>query len=201
MLKSRSALESYPRATGRDGADGHPARAPRRSRSTLNSSTSGSTQAQRREPRRRRRVNRSWRSPTRFSASRRRRWKSPDLRIAPDQYWVSDGDEPALEARLRAAIPADAGCVTSLDGARTRLFIEGPRARDLLGRLVPIDLHPTVFPVRRIRPDRHPSRRGTPAQGKRGPLRILRAAHLRSLRSGKCWSMPRVPLATRSCLP
>ena len=68
------------------------------------------------------------------------------FRIAPDQYWVLGG-EPALEARLRAAIPTDAGCVTSLDGARTRFFIEGPRARDLLGRLVPIDLHPTAFPV------------------------------------------------------
>ena len=68
-------------------------------------------------------------------------------RIAPDQYWVLGGGELALEARLRTAIPADAGCVTSLGGARTHLFIEGPRARDLLGRLVPIDLHPTVFPV------------------------------------------------------
>lgn len=69
------------------------------------------------------------------------------FRIAPDQYWVLGGGAPALEARLRAAIPADAGCVTSLDGARTHLFVEGPRARELLGRLVSIDLHPTVFPV------------------------------------------------------
>ncbi len=66
--------------------------------------------------------------------------------IAPDQYWVLGG-APALEAQLRKAIPADAGCVTSLHGARTRLFLEGPSVRDLLGRLVPLDLHPTVFPV------------------------------------------------------
>lgn len=69
------------------------------------------------------------------------------FRIAPDQFWVLGGEEPALEARLRVAIPADAGCVTSLEGACTRLFVEGPRARDLFGRLAPIDLHPTVFPV------------------------------------------------------
>ncbi len=68
------------------------------------------------------------------------------FRIAPDQYWVLGG-EPALEGQLRTAIPVDAGCVTSLDGARTRLFLEGPGVRDLLGRLVPLDLHPTVFPV------------------------------------------------------
>jgi len=69
------------------------------------------------------------------------------FRIAPDQFWVLGGADPTLEARLRTAIPADAGCVTSLEGARTHLFVEGPRARDLLGGLVPIDLHPTVFPV------------------------------------------------------
>jgi len=69
------------------------------------------------------------------------------FRIAPDQFWVLGAGEPALETQLRAAIAADAGCVTSLDGARTHLFVEGPRARDLLGGLVPIDLHPTVFPV------------------------------------------------------
>ena len=69
------------------------------------------------------------------------------FRIAPDQYWILGGGEPGLEERLRSAIPTDAGCVTSLDGARTRLFIEGPRARDLLRRLVTIDLHPAVFPV------------------------------------------------------
>lgn len=68
------------------------------------------------------------------------------FRVAPDQYWVLGGD-PALEAQLRTALAPDAGCVTSLDGARARLLIEGPRARDLLGQLVPIDLHPAAFPV------------------------------------------------------
>ena len=69
------------------------------------------------------------------------------FRIAPDQYWILGRGELTLEAQLRTAIPADAGCVTSLQGARTHLSIEGPSARDLLGRLVPVDLHPTVFPV------------------------------------------------------
>ena len=68
------------------------------------------------------------------------------MRIAPDQYWVLSG-ESGLDARLRSAISADAGSVTSLDGARTRLLIEGRPARALLGRLVAIDLDPTVFPA------------------------------------------------------
>lgn len=68
------------------------------------------------------------------------------LRIAPDQYWVLGG-ESGLGAKLRAAIATDAGSVTSLDGARTRLLIEGSGAQSVLRRLVPIDLDPTVFPV------------------------------------------------------
>ena len=68
------------------------------------------------------------------------------MRTAPDQYWVVGG-ESGLGARLRSAIPPDAGCVTSLDGARTRLLVEGQAARALLARLVAIDLHPTVFPI------------------------------------------------------
>lgn len=68
------------------------------------------------------------------------------MRIAPDQYWILSG-ESGLDARLRSAISPDAGSVTSLDGARTRLLVEGRTARALLGRLVAIDLEPTVFPV------------------------------------------------------
>jgi heterotetrameric sarcosine oxidase gamma subunit len=68
------------------------------------------------------------------------------MRIAPDQYWVLGG-KSGLDARLRSAIPGNAGCVTSLDQARTRLLIEGPAARTLLGQLVAIDLDPTVFPL------------------------------------------------------
>ncbi len=69
------------------------------------------------------------------------------MRIAPDQYWVLGG-ESGLDARLRSAIPADSGSVTSLDGARTRLLIEGRAARAVLSRLVSVDLDPTVFHVR-----------------------------------------------------
>jgi len=68
------------------------------------------------------------------------------MRIASDQYWVVGGDS-GLEKQLRSAIPTDAGCVTSLDAARTRLLLEGRAVRALLGRLAPIDLDPMVFPV------------------------------------------------------
>jgi heterotetrameric sarcosine oxidase gamma subunit len=68
------------------------------------------------------------------------------MRIAPDQYWIVGG-APKLDARLRNSIPSEVGCVTVLDGARTRLSIEGQAARRLLSRLVSIDLHPNNFPI------------------------------------------------------
>jgi sarcosine oxidase subunit gamma len=68
------------------------------------------------------------------------------LRISPDQYWISGGPSD-FEARLRHAIPPTAGCVTSLEGGRTRLFIEGHAARAVLRRLVAVDLDPPLFPV------------------------------------------------------
>lgn len=68
------------------------------------------------------------------------------MRIAPDQYWILGG-APELDGVLRAAISPENASITSLDGARTRLIIEGPRARALLAGLVAIDLQPAAFPV------------------------------------------------------
>lgn len=68
------------------------------------------------------------------------------MRIAPDQYWILGGTS-GLDKRLRSAVPTDAGSVTSLEGARTRLLLEGNAVRALLSRLVPIDLDPSVFPI------------------------------------------------------
>lgn len=68
------------------------------------------------------------------------------MRLAADQYWVVGGATD-LAARLREAIPAEAGCITSLEGARTRLFIEGQAARAVLNRLIAVDLDPAIFPV------------------------------------------------------
>ena len=68
------------------------------------------------------------------------------MRISPDQFWIVGGASD-LEARLRQIIPATAGCLTSLEGGRTRLFMEGQAARAVLRRLVAIDLDPSQFPI------------------------------------------------------
>lgn len=71
------------------------------------------------------------------------------FRIAADQYWVRTTDT-ALGGRLRAGLSSNAASVTPLDGARACIIIEGPAARDLLGRLVAVDVHPSVFEVGRF---------------------------------------------------
>ncbi|MDE2304589.1 MAG: hypothetical protein KGL34_03460 [Gammaproteobacteria bacterium] len=71
------------------------------------------------------------------------------MRIASDQYWILAPQPDPLRA-LRSALPADAGSLLCLAGARTRLLIEGTAAARLLERLVPIDLDPGSFPVGRF---------------------------------------------------
>lgn len=59
---------------------------------------------------------------------------------APRQFWVvgPEADD--------AGLGASAGViVTPLSHSRTRIFIEGPAARDVLAKLIEIDLHDSVF--------------------------------------------------------
>lgn len=64
----------------------------------------------------------------------------------PDQ-WLAMAEErglPVLERELRAATTGLASIVNQSDG-RTVIAVSGPKARDLLAKHVPIDLHPRVF--------------------------------------------------------
>jgi heterotetrameric sarcosine oxidase gamma subunit len=51
-----------------------------------------------------------------------------------------------LEAKLRAAF-ADAASLVDQSDSRSSIELAGPRARTILSRLAPIDLHPRVFQV------------------------------------------------------
>jgi heterotetrameric sarcosine oxidase gamma subunit len=68
------------------------------------------------------------------------------LRTAPDQYWIFTANATRAAA-LAAAVPVDAGAVLVLSGSRTCIVIDGASAREVLMKLLPIDLHPTAFPV------------------------------------------------------
>lgn len=71
------------------------------------------------------------------------------FRIARDQFLMRTPDVDLFQG-LRAAVPADAASLTLLDGARTCIGIGGPAARELLGRLVAVDVDPAVFVVGRF---------------------------------------------------
>lgn len=74
------------------------------------------------------------------------------LWLAPDEWLLvgpadpaSAGREAPLVATLRAALGGVRSAVTDVSEARTIIAVSGPRARDLLVKGTPIDLHPRVF--------------------------------------------------------
>jgi sarcosine oxidase subunit gamma len=72
-----------------------------------------------------------------------------DLRVfwlGPDEWWVvTPGDGPAMADTLRAALAGQKAAVTDVSESRTCIHIRGARARDLLAKGCPLDLHPRVF--------------------------------------------------------
>ena len=70
------------------------------------------------------------------------------MRTGPEQIWiVGQGQTHPQESAIRAAIPPGVGTLTSLSHSRTRIFIDGPPARDILAKGIAIDLSADRFPV------------------------------------------------------
>lgn len=67
-------------------------------------------------------------------------------KIGPEQV-QRVGAQETWATNLREAVPPEMGSVTGLSHARTRLFIEGTSAREVLSRGIALDLHPEVFKV------------------------------------------------------
>ena len=72
------------------------------------------------------------------------------LWLGPDEWWlVVPGPEPeagpALAEKLRAALSGHFAAVTEVGESRTCIRVAGPRARALLQKGCPLDLHPRVF--------------------------------------------------------
>ena len=62
------------------------------------------------------------------------------FRTAPLQFWLIGPETDDLAKQLEGRC-----IVTPLSHSRTRIFIEGAPARDVLLKGIPIDLHPGVF--------------------------------------------------------
>jgi len=69
------------------------------------------------------------------------------FRTGAEQFWVVSGENEDLTEALQRAVRADLGTVTSLSHSRTRIFVEGPGARPVLGTGIAIDLNTLLFPV------------------------------------------------------
>jgi sarcosine oxidase subunit gamma len=68
------------------------------------------------------------------------------LWLGPDEWLVVTASDPvALTAQLEAALGSDPGLVTDLSANRTVIELSGPRARSVLEKGCPVDLHPRAF--------------------------------------------------------
>ena len=70
------------------------------------------------------------------------------LWLGPDEWWVITPDDgPGTAAGLREALEGQRAAVTDVSESRTCIRVGGPRARDLLAKGCPLDLHPRAFPA------------------------------------------------------
>jgi sarcosine oxidase, subunit gamma len=69
------------------------------------------------------------------------------LWLGPNEWLITGpgGSEKDLAAEIRAALGGQQAAVTDVSESRTVILIQGPSARDLLQKGVPIDLHPREF--------------------------------------------------------
>jgi sarcosine oxidase subunit gamma len=69
------------------------------------------------------------------------------LWLGPDEWLIlgPGGGESELTAALRGAMAGLHAAVADVSEARTTILVQGPRARDLLQKGMPIDLHPRAF--------------------------------------------------------
>jgi len=68
------------------------------------------------------------------------------LWLGPDEWWlVVPGPGPALADKLRAALADGFAAVTEVGESRTCIRIAGPKARALLQKGCPLDVHPRAF--------------------------------------------------------
>ena len=57
-----------------------------------------------------------------------------------NQFWLIGSENDDIATKLH-----DVAILTPLSHSRTRIFIEGTPARDVLSKGIPLDFHPTVF--------------------------------------------------------
>jgi heterotetrameric sarcosine oxidase gamma subunit len=69
------------------------------------------------------------------------------LKTGPEQFWILAPAADPLAVRLRQVVTPAIGAVTELSHSRSRIFIEGAAAAEVMARGIPLDFHPAVFAV------------------------------------------------------
>jgi methylglutamate dehydrogenase subunit D len=72
------------------------------------------------------------------------------LKTGTEQFWILGPETGDLSKRLRAAVTPEIGAITPLSHSRTRIFIQGSNAREVLARGIPVDFRPEVFGIGRF---------------------------------------------------
>jgi methylglutamate dehydrogenase subunit D len=62
------------------------------------------------------------------------------MRTGENQFWIVGPESDDLAAKLH-----EVAILTPLSHSRTRIFIEGAHAREVLSKGIPLDFYPTVF--------------------------------------------------------
>ena len=62
------------------------------------------------------------------------------MRTGENQFWIIGPENDDIAEKLQ-----DIATLTSLSHSRTRIFIEGAPARDVLSKGIPLDFHPSAF--------------------------------------------------------
>ena len=68
------------------------------------------------------------------------------LWLGPDQWWLVDESGRLAAVQVSDALNGPVHAATNVGESRTRIRVSGPRARDLLAKGCPLDLHSRVFP-------------------------------------------------------
>ncbi len=71
--------------------------------------------------------------------------KTTALWLGPDEWWVLAPDSAKAAEKLAKGLDSKPAAVTEVGESRTCIRLAGPRARDLLAKGCPLDLHPRVF--------------------------------------------------------
>ncbi len=68
------------------------------------------------------------------------------LWLGPNEWWIVTPEvDDELAEKLGEALAASRAAVTTIGDSRTCIRVAGPRARDLLAKGCPLDLHSSVF--------------------------------------------------------